>query len=363
MNSLAGEETSPPLIFKVKDMKSEITLNAYAKINLSLKVLRRRPDGYHDIRSLMQGIGLYDVIKITKCLENGTIYNLPHCEIDGIDVYLCADTNTIPADMSNLAFKGIKAVLDACNTRFASNEMPEALLVDLDKRLPVAAGIAGGSGNAAACMLGLNAMLGNPFSLNELMEIGTGVGADVPFSLMMNAARNAEVLNSCREPLVGLEKAESAAWVSGIGEIVEPVSPVVYSVIMANPGVSVSTKAAYESIDALLEGSEAVRDRADMELGEAELENIRNSEMFHNDFESYTLAEYAEASRLCQTMKNELDADTILMSGSGPTMIAYYEDCDKAKRDFARFQELCQGEANWRTWFTETGMDTGFESN
>ena len=95
---------------------NEITLNAYAKINLSLVVTGKRPDGYHNIRSLMQGIDLCDVIKITKCPENGTKYNLPHCTIGGIDVYLCTDVETIPMDMSNLALRGIAAVLDACGT-------------------------------------------------------------------------------------------------------------------------------------------------------------------------------------------------------------------------------------------------------
>ena len=141
---------------------TEITLNAYAKINLSLTVTGRRTDGYHDIRSLMQGIDLFDVIKITKCPQNGTKYNLPHCTIGDVVVYLCTDADTIPVDMSNLALKGIASVLDGYDGR-----MPEELLVTIDKRLPVAAGIAGGSGNGAVCMLGMNALLGYPFSLRD----------------------------------------------------------------------------------------------------------------------------------------------------------------------------------------------------
>ena len=215
---------------------NEISLNAYAKINLSLVVTGKRPDGYHDIRSLMQGIGLCDVIKITKCPENGTKYNLPHCTIGGIDVYLCTDVETIPMDMSNLALRGIAAVLDACGSG-VSGEIP-ALVVDIEKKLPVAAGIAGGSGNAAACMLGMNALLGSPMSLRELMEAGAGVGADVPFSLMMNARRNDGTLAG----LKGLEEASTAAWIGGIGDIVDPAEPRLYYTVMANPGISVSTR-------------------------------------------------------------------------------------------------------------------------
>ncbi len=335
---------------------NEITLNAYAKINLSLKILRRRPDGYHDIRSLMQGIGLYDVIKITSCAQNGTKYNLPHCEIDGIVVYLCSDVKTIPTDMSNLAFKGIKAVLDELNTRLPDSV--DALVVEIEKRLPVAAGIAGGSGNAAACMLGLNALLGNPFSLRELMEIGVKVGADVPFSLIMNAAKNSDVLD-----INGLDEACTAAWVGGIGEIVEPTEPVKRSVIMVNPGIAVSTKGAYEAIDAVLEkaapepevGSDS-RLGTGVEAGTEAGEVTPNSELFFNDFESYTIAEYSEARRLWQMMNDELDADNVLMSGSGPTMVAYYENTEEAKRDFEKMSELCLEEPDWRAWFTETGI-------
>ena len=312
----------------------EVTLRSYAKINLSLEVIERRPDGYHNIRSLMQGIDLYDVIKITKCPQNGTKYNLPHCTIDDVVVYLCTDAKTIPTDMSNLALKGIKAVLD----RIQSPDITE-LEVSIDKRLPVAAGIAGGSGNAAACMLGLNRLMGEPLCLRELMDIGALVGADVPFSLMMNARSN-----GMDAPEDG---ASRAAWVSGIGEIVEPTEPVPRFVVMANPGVSVSTKAAYEAIDAVNAA------RSDAEKKAAEL----SENLFVNDFERYTLGEYPEAARLRSVMEKELDADTVLMSGSGPTMVAYYRDHDRAAAGFGRMKEIADRETNWRAWFTSTGME------
>ena len=320
----------------------EITLKAYAKINLSLEVTGRRSDGYHDIRSLMQGIGLYDVISLTICPGNGTKYNLPHCTIDGIVVYLCTDAKTIPVDMSNLAFKGIKAVLDVCADRCFGLE--DDLIITIDKRLPVAAGIAGGSGNAAACMLGLNALLGSPFTMRELMEIGTGVGADVPFSIIMNAARNRERLAG----LSGIGEASPAAWISGIGDIVIPAQPMQWHVIMANPGIAVSTKDAYEAIDAIqaAEGKSADVTAAD---------DPSEWPLFVNDLEKYTLAGYPEASRLRSIMENELRADTVLMSGSGPTMVAYYGDIERALEDFGTMQAIADREDNWRVWLTTTG--------
>lgn len=318
---------------------NEITLNAYAKINLSLIVTGRRADGYHNIRSLMQGIDLFDIINIRKCLKNGTKYNLPHCTIGGIDVYLCTDVKTIPTDMSNLAFRGIAAVLDACSE---GREWGSDLIVTIDKRLPVAAGIAGGSGNAAACMLGMNALLGYPMSLRELMEAGARVGADVPFSLLMNARRNDGMLAG----MSGLEEASTAAWIGGIGDIVEPTQPEQWCVVMANPGIAVSTKAAYEAIDAI-PLQESAGDYSE-----------RNAQYPHfvNDLESYTLEDYPEAARIKTIMQDELNADFVMMSGSGPTMIAYYSDSHKAAEGYARMTELCEAETGWRTWKTSTGQ-------
>ena len=323
----------------ISDMDS-IELRAYAKINLSLTVTGRRDDGYHNIRSFMQDIDLSDVIRLTKCPENGTKYNLPHCTIDGVDVYLCTDADTIPVDMSNLAFKGIKAVMDAMRMRGipAGGRAPAGgLVVSIDKRLPVAAGIAGGSGNAAACMLGLNALMGSPMSLRELMEAGAKVGADVPFSLMMNAKKGERTLAG----LAGLAEASTAAWIGGIGDIVEPTERRPYHVVMANPGIAVSTKAAYTVIDKILAGQTVETDEYPM---------------FVNDLEKYTLAEYPEAALLRSEMQEHLGADKVMMSGSGPTMIAYYIEEDKAREGAELMKKMCEEHPGWRTWNTITGQ-------
>lgn len=319
--------------------KNEITLSAHAKINLSLRVLRRREDGYHDISSLMQGIELHDVITVTKCPENGTKYNLPHCTIGQFDVYLCADAKTIPTDMNNLALKGIAAVAAALNTRRPELELPRELLVCIDKRLPVSAGLAGGSGDAAACMLGLNALMGNVFSLRELMRMGSSVGADVPFSLMMNTAFNAGTLAGCSRGLAGAEEASTAAVVSGIGDLVEPTSPMSRHLLIVNPGVSVSTREAYEALDDLLEKAE----------------EPYAEQLFVNDFEKYTLTACREAGELSETMHRLLRAENIMMSGSGPTIVAYYRDELTAAEDLQIIERLYPERPAWRAWLSETG--------
>ena len=149
----------------------KITLNAHAKINLSLEVTGKRPDGYHDIVSFMQGLGLHDVLSIEKCTQKATKYKLPHCTVNGIVVYLCTDAKTIPTDMDNLAFRAVKAFTDALGQMDHKDcELTDTLLIDIRKDLPVSAGIGGGSANAAACLLGLNEMTGRPFTLRQLMR-------------------------------------------------------------------------------------------------------------------------------------------------------------------------------------------------
>ena len=319
-----------------KNNMEEIRLNAHAKVNLSLEITGKRPDGYHEIVSFMQGTGLHDVVKIKKCSQKATKYNLPHCTINGIVVYLCTDTKTIPADMSNLAFKGVRAFADAYEAAgLPADKIPEALLIDIQKKLPVAAGIAGGSGNGAAAMLGLNAILGHPFTLRELMRIGTAIGADVPFSLFMNAYRSRDALAGLR----GIEEARDSAWTSGIGDIVEGAEPVHRHVILANPGVAVSTKAAYEAMDS---------------IGYGNAEN-REHRLFVNDLEKYTLAEQPAAAELKSLMLEELAADEVLMSGSGPTIAAYYKDAGRAAAGMEALSAHIRPESRISAWLTETG--------
>ncbi len=352
---------------------NSIELKAYAKINLSLEVTGRRADGYHNIMSLMQGIDISDVIKITECAENGTKYNLPHCTIDGVVVYLCTDTKTIPADMSNLALKGVQAVLDRYCELYGresvmrrlcadagehsgdETESVPCLVVEIEKKLMVSAGIAGGSGNGAVCMLGMDAILGYPFTLYELMEIGAAVGADVPFSLMMNAKRNAAVLSG----LPGIESAAVAAWVGGIGEIVEPAKPVVRHVVLANPGIGVSTAEAYRALDELKGFSAAGENSDHQEQMQQPAAAVRRPEhkLFFNDFERYTFRAFPEAAKLRDVMKQSMSADVILMSGSGPTMIAYYTDEGKASSDYTKLRDIAEGEHGWRVWQTVTGLE------
>jgi len=315
-----------------------ITLNSHAKINLSLEITAKRADGYHEIVSFMQGTGLHDVVSVEKCTQKATKYNLPHCTINGIVVYLCTDAKTIPVDMSNLALKAVKAFTDNCGEDLpAARGMTDGLLIDIRKRLPVAAGIARGSGNAAVCLLGMNELADRPFDLRRLMDIGAGIGADVPFSVFMNAYRNRGSLNGLR----GLEEARDSAWTRGIGEIVEAADSVPRHVILANPGTSVSTRTAYEAMDAI----------GYSDAGSA------GQKLFVNDMEKYTLEADPKAAALMDFMRSRLRADELLMSGSGPTIAAYYKDEKNAAADMDIISGLTAEDDTVRAWLTDSGIE------
>ena len=235
----------------------------------------------------------------------------------------------------NLAFRAVKAFTDALGKEDpAEYGLTDTILIDIRKDLPVSAGIGGGSANAAACLLGLNEMTGRPFTLRQLMGIGGEFGADVPFSTFMNAHRNRKVL----EGLEGLEEASDAAWTYGIGDIIEKAESIPRYVIMANPGTAVLTKAAYKAFD---------------EIGYTDPDSA--GKIFVNDMEKYTLRADKKAASLKKLMLEELDAEEVLMSGSGPTMVAYYKDIDKAGKGLAILAEMATKDASIRAWLTDTG--------
>lgn len=314
-----------------------IEIKAHAKINLSLDIIGRRADGYHDIDSVMQGIGLCDLVRVEAGRAD---CDFPHIECScGSNfsdnngrssgsslIHLYMNAKGLEPSEDNLAIKGAKAFLNALNSA-GSKEFS----IIIDKKLPISAGIAGGSGNSAVTMLALNAMCGSPLSLRELMDIGASVGADVPFSIMMNARLNEDVLTG----LAGLDEASVSARMQGIGEIVEPIAPIERYIIMANPGIAVSTKEVYEAIDSLPENKR-------IKLG-----------LWGNMMEAHTLESYDEADKLKAKMEACLNADKVLMSGSGPTMVAYYSDKDKWLADCEHEDWIEEG---WRAWPSTTGI-------
>ena len=282
-------------------MIRHLELKAYGKINLGLDVVRRREDGYHEVRMIMQTIQMYDLLDIRKKSETGIVLstNLPYVPSD----YL-------PDNENNLGYRAAKLLMDEFGIR-------DGVEIKMKKFIPVAAGMAGGSSDAAAVLFGVNKMFGLGLSKQELMERGVRLGADVPYCIMRGTALS-----------------------EGIGEILTPLPPMPQCrVLIAKPAVSVSTKHVYESLNLPSLGAEA---HPDIDAMRAAIEKKDLSgvvSQLGNVLETVTIPE----NPVIQTLKDkmmEMGADGSLMSGSGPTVFGLFTNQTAAQ---AAYEELRYG--------------------
>lgn len=324
-------------------MKKNIRLKAFAKINMNLRILSRRSDGYHEISSIMQDLDIYDEIDIsvkdfiidktnTKAHKEGELLSKETCFINNqnIKFILNIKDSKYPEFLNvdikdNLITKSAIRFFDI----FGLDEK-FTVQIDISKKLPLGGGIGGGSADGSAILLGLNKIFGNPFTLNELMELGTNIGADFPFSVMMNAFKNRKELKN----LKGIEEASIAAKVSGIGDNINPIESKPYYIILCDPGINISTKEVYDGIDK-------------MKIQK------KDYEIFQNDMENYTLKEYDKVRNLKEVMTRSLNADAVLMSGSGSIIAGYYKSAVAGAKDFKKLEQIKDKDID--IWFTTTG--------
>lgn len=263
---------------------NELTLNGYAKINLGLDVLRRREDGYHEVRMIMQNIGLHDVITLKKTEERGIV--------------LTTNAGELPVNKDNLMYK-------AADMLFTEFELPGGIAMHLEKNIPVAAGLAGGSTDCAAVLRGMNELYGLNLTLEELQKRGVKIGADVPFCLM-----------------------EGTALAEGIGEKLTrlPACPACH-VVIAKPPVDVSTKVVYTNLKAAELKAHPDIDGMLEALEKQDLPGI--ADRLANVLETVTVPMHPVISDI-KDMLEENGAMKALMSGSGPTVFAMFDDIEKA---------------------------------
>lgn len=275
---------------------NSITVKAYAKINLGLDVLRRREDGYHDVCMIMQSLDLHDTITMRKTFSG--------------KISIRTNLSFLPNDRGNLVYKAAALFLDAISVK-------DGLDITLEKHIPVAAGLAGGSSDAAATLKGLNEMYQAGMTTQELMKLGVKIGADVPYCIMLGTALS-----------------------EGIGEILTPLAPIPDCfILLVKPNISVSTKYVYEN----LRLSETVK-HPDIKTMRAALEegNLNTLTMhMDNILQTVTVRDYPVITKIKEKM-SELEAMVSLMSGSGPTVFGIYKDEEAAKKAynfFIRHQE------------------------
>ncbi|MCD7762129.1 MAG: 4-(cytidine 5'-diphospho)-2-C-methyl-D-erythritol kinase [Lachnospiraceae bacterium] len=307
----------------------ERKLRARAKINLGLDVLRRRPDGYHDLRMVMQTVNLCDEI-ILRVLENEL----------GIRLIVRSGESAedlVPADSRNLAYRAAQLLMEEFEIR-------QGLEIILEKRIPVAAGLAGGSSDAAAVLVGTNELFELGLSKEELMERGVKLGADIPYCIL-----------------------RGTALAEGIGERLTPLpqAPEAF-VLLAKPPVAVSTKYVYTHLDmeafscSSLTADDADRSE-DVSVSEglmktasvgithpdidAQVRAIREGDLYRmaalmgNVLESVTVPGYPVIGEIKKQMM-QLGAVNAMMSGSGPTVFGLFDDRGRAEN---AYEELCRG--------------------
>ena len=279
-------------------MIKHLSLKAYGKINLGLDVLRRREDGYHDVRMIMQTVGIFDRVDLVRKEE-------PGIEVETNLYYL-------PTNENNLVYKAAKLLMDEF-------QVQEGIQIRLRKFIPVAAGMAGGSSDAAAVLFGVNKMFRLGMSTEQLMERGVRIGADVPYCILRGTALS-----------------------EGIGEVLTKLPAVPQcQVLVAKPGINVSTKFVYENLHAndLRPEQHPDIDGMIQAIKDQDLKKIAGK--LGNVLETVTVKEYPVIQEIKDKML-EFGAIGSLMSGSGPTVFGLFTNPKAAQE---AYEELRYGES------------------
>ena len=271
----------------------DISVKALAKINLGLDVVRRREDGYHEVRMVMQTIHLFDRLEMAKNSSG--------------EISITTNLSFLPTNRNNLIYRAAELLREEF-------QIKDGLTINLHKHIPVAAGMAGGSTDAAAVLYGMNRMFDLGLKREELMERGVKIGADVPYCIM-----------------------RGTALAEGIGEKLTALPPMVKCpVLIAKPQISVSTKFVYENL--------RLNDKTVHPDMDALVENIRKKDLnavaseMGNVLETVTIPNYPVIAQIKEHML-EQGAVGAMMSGSGPTVFGLFEDGDTAVAAYEKMKE------------------------
>ncbi len=264
---------------------NSIQLKAMGKINLGLDVVRRRPDGYHEVKMVMQTVNLYDKVRITA--------------EDTPGIRVTSNLSFLPVNENNIVYKAAAMLME----RYP---IQKGVAIDLEKHIPVAAGMAGGSTDGAAVLYGMNRLFDLKLTRDQLMELGVKLGADVPYCLMRGTALS-----------------------EGIGEVLTPLPGMPdCHILIARPPVSVSTKFVYENLHLENIGRHPDIDGIVAAIKDGDLYGMCSR--LENVLETVTIVHHPEIETI-KTFMKEHGAVNALMSGSGPTVFGIYDDEDKAK--------------------------------
>ena len=271
---------------------NQITERAYAKINLALDVLRRRPDGYHDVRMVMQTVHLYDKLTLCKSREPG--------------ISLKTNLPFLPGNENNLVYRAIDLF---CKTY----SIDCGIRATLEKRIPIAAGMAGGSSDAAAAFRAMNELFHTKASAEDLQALGVKLGADIPYCIMGGTA----LAEGIGEKLTALPPAPSC------------------SCLIVKPNFHLSTKLVYENLTL---DDPAAHPDIDAMLEAVHTNNYKQmTSSIGNILETVSVRLHPEIDEIKKEML-ALGADCSLMSGSGPSVFGLFEHRQVAERAYRKFR-------------------------
>lgn len=288
----------------------KILQRAYAKINIGLDVLQRRADGYHEVKMIMQTVDIYDNLILEKKPEAG--------------IELHVDNSELPLDGNNLIYK-------AADLLFREKSITEGVKITLTKRIPIAAGMAGGSADAAAALRGLNELFGMGYSTTQLQELGVRLGADIPYCVVGGTMLS-----------------------EGIGEILTPLpAPPERFLVIAKPDINVSTGYVYGNLHADRLEYHPDIDGMIEAIKDGNMQGI--TERMGNVLETVTVREYPVIEELKEALRRH-GAENALMSGSGPTVFGIFESKEMAEyaAEAVRQRELA------RQIFVTTFYNSGY---
>ncbi len=267
-------------------MIDKTTQRAYAKINIGLDVLRRRADGYHEVKMIMQTVDIYDELVLERRKEPG--------------IELRMDNSELPSGGDNL-------ICRAADLLFREKEITGGVNISLTKRIPIAAGMAGGSADAAAALRGLNELFDMGYSLKELQALGVGLGADIPYCL-----------------------AGGTMLSEGIGEILTPLpAPPAAHLVIAKPDINVSTAFVYGNLHADRLAWHPDIDGMIVALQKGDLDGI--TDRLGNVLETVTVKAHPVIEQIRELLRKQ-GAENALMSGSGPTVFGIFKEKETAAR-------------------------------
>ena len=295
-------------------MKNPIRIESYAKINLSLDVTGKRENGMHDVDTVMQLFDLADSVEIEaeEAAEN--------------EIVLSCSDHRLPTDEGNLAYRAAKLFLELTGKS-------AKVKIHIEKNIPIEAGLAGGSGNAAAVILGLNHLLNTDIPLEYLMEMGKKLGSDIPFCLMGQAKGNVFLGENLSES----KMATFAARGTGTGVDMEVTPALEAYVLLVKPSVGVPTAEVYRGIDECEIPERPNNKNLVKALAGKDLKEVIPNMI--NVLENYTLKARPDVEEIKRELSEETDALHVLMSGSGPTVFALFDNPESLESAYRHFEK------------------------